>query len=85
MRLLARLWQRILRWLKGGRMTNENQPSFRDEYVENIEVGEGETYDEAVRDGYQRLSDRGKPPPYRIVEVYAVGDNPFSGYRAVMR
>ena len=54
-------------------------------YIEGVQVGRGESLDDAVKDAYEKLSRRGAYPPFRVVEIGADGTNPFSGFRAVIK
>ncbi len=56
------------------------------DYAEDIEIGRStESVAAAIEDGYDKLSRRNGQPPYRVLEIWAHGTNPFTEFRAVMK
>ena len=55
------------------------------QYAEGIAIGVSrESIDAAIKDGYDKLSRRDMRPPYRVVEIWAHGTNPFTEFRVVL-
>jgi hypothetical protein len=83
---LARIWEWLTGWFtKGGREVKE-MDELKEWYVGNLVLGVHEdSLDKAILHGYEQLADMGGKPPFRVVEIFAAGTNPFSGYIAVMR
>lgn len=70
----------------GGDMASYGDDELVKEYAEGIAIGvSAESVAEAIKDGYEKLSRRGKQPPYQVLETWAHGTNPFTEFRVVMR
>lgn len=66
-------------------VNDDDDQQLVQQYVEGIQIGVGKTFDLAVEDGYERLSRRSKKPPYRVLEIWAHGTNPFTEFRVVLK
>jgi hypothetical protein len=56
-------------------------------YRESVFVGRstaddegGPTFELAVQDAYQRAKEKGKEPPFKVLETWVDGTNPLSEY-----
>ena len=64
----------------------DDEQQLVQQYAEGIAIGVSrESTDAAIKDGYEKLSRRGKQPPYRVIEIWAHGTNPFTEFRVVIR
>jgi hypothetical protein len=61
-------------------------------YREGIFVGRsqrteerGPMLEEAVEDAYNKAQDAGRPPPYRVLEIWVDGENPLSEYIVALK
>ena len=72
----------------GGDVMNDDYDDQQlvQQYAEGIAIGVSpESVDAAIKDGYDKFSRRNMPPPYRILEIWAHGTNPFTEFRVVMK
>ena len=88
--LLRRFVAWVLSWFRptetGGDVASYDDEGLIGEYVADLGIGRSkESVHLAIRDGYDRLSERGVKPPYRVVEIWAHGTNPFTEFRVVMK
>jgi hypothetical protein len=87
--LLKRFVAWVLSWFRrtetGGDMSSYNDDDLIREYTADLAIGRSEeSIQAAVRDGYSKLEGRFKPP-YRVLEIWAYGDNPFTEFRVIMK
>jgi hypothetical protein len=87
--LLRRFVAWVLSWFRrtetGGDVASYNDEDLIAEYTRDLAVGRSETsVDDAIQDGYKRLNGRANPP-YRVVEIWAYGTNPFTEFRVIMK
>jgi len=88
--LLRRFAAWVLSWFRrtetGGDVASYNDEDLIAEYVAAVAVGpRGDSIEGAVKDGYAKLERRGVRPPYRVVETWAHGTNPFTEFRVIMK
>ncbi len=67
-------------------MVNDDDEQLVQQYAEGIAIGVSrESVDAAIKDGYDKLSCRNRQPPYRVLEIWAYGTNPFTEFRVVLK
>jgi hypothetical protein len=70
----------------GGAMASEDDQKLIGEYIADVAIGTDEdTVAEAIKQGYEKLERKGVKPPYRVVEIWAHGTNPFTEFRVIMK
>ena len=66
--------------------SEDDQKKLIGEYIADVAIGTDEdTVAAAIRKGYEKLEAKGIKPPYRVVEIWAHGDNPFTEFRVVLK
>jgi hypothetical protein len=68
---------------------NENDNGSR--YREAIFVGTSRAtedkepvLEDAVRDAYEKATEQGRTPPFRVLEIWVDGENPLTEYRVAL-
>jgi hypothetical protein len=56
------------------------------DYIRDVAIGtDPDSVENAIRDAYDKLSRRGGTPPFRVIETWAYGSNPFTEFRVVIK
>jgi len=88
--LLRRFVAWVLSWFRrtktGGDVASYDDEGLIGEYVADVAIGTSkDSIQDAVRNGYEKLERKGVKPPYRVVEIWAHGTNPFTEFRVIMK